>query len=64
MGAENVHGCAQNAENGVCFQFLERYHKDDDEFLNHIIRTTGDKRIDNDGIHTKKMDYNNVRNIL
>jgi hypothetical protein len=23
--------------------FLERYHKDGDEFLNHIVRVTGDE---------------------
>jgi hypothetical protein len=23
--------------------FLERYHKDGDEFLNHILRVTGDE---------------------
>jgi hypothetical protein len=25
------------------FTFLERYHKDGDEFLNHIVRVTGDE---------------------
>jgi hypothetical protein len=25
------------------FTFIERYHKDDDEFLSHIIRVTGDE---------------------
>jgi hypothetical protein len=43
MGSENAHGCAQNAENGFAFDFLERYHKDDDEFFNHIVRVTGDE---------------------
>jgi hypothetical protein len=40
MGSENAHGCAQNAENSFGFVdfFLERYHKDDEEFLNHIVR--------------------------
>jgi hypothetical protein len=42
MCSENAHGCAQNAENGLDFDFLERYRKDGDEFLNHIIRVTGD----------------------
>jgi DNA gyrase/topoisomerase IV subunit B len=37
MGSENVHRYIQNSEN--CF--LERYHKDGDEFLNHIV--TGDE---------------------
>jgi hypothetical protein len=32
-----------NAENGFGFDFLERYHKDGDAFLNHIIRITGDE---------------------
>jgi hypothetical protein len=44
MGSENAHGCAQNAENGFNFDFfLERCHKDGDEFLNHIVRVTGDE---------------------
>jgi hypothetical protein len=25
------------------FDFFERYHKDDDEFLNHIVQATGDE---------------------
>jgi hypothetical protein len=33
----------QNTENGFGFDFLERYHKDGDEFLNHIVRLTGDE---------------------
>jgi hypothetical protein len=41
MGSENSHGCAQNAENGFGFDFLERYHKNGDEFLNHAV--TGDE---------------------
>jgi hypothetical protein len=36
-GSENAHGCSQNAENGFGFDFLEQYHKDGDEFLNHIV---------------------------
>jgi hypothetical protein len=32
-----------NTENGFSSDFLERYHKDDDEFLNHIVRVTGDE---------------------
>jgi hypothetical protein len=43
MGSENSHGCAQNAENGCGFDFLEWYHKDGDEFLSHILRVRGDK---------------------
>jgi hypothetical protein len=42
MGSENGNGCAQNAENGFDFDFLQRYHKDGHEFLNHIIRVTND----------------------
>jgi hypothetical protein len=43
MGSEKADGRAQNAENGLGFDFfLERYHKDGDEFLNHIVRVTGD----------------------
>jgi hypothetical protein len=40
MSSENAHGCTQNAENGFGFDFLERYHKDSDEFLNHIMWVT------------------------
>jgi hypothetical protein len=43
VDSENAHGCAQNAENSFVFYFLERYHNDGDEFLNHIVRVTGDK---------------------
>jgi hypothetical protein len=25
------------------FEFLDRYHKDGDEFLNHFVRVTGDE---------------------
>jgi hypothetical protein len=45
MGSENAHRCAQNAENGFGFDFLERHHKDGDEFLNHILRVTGDEQL-------------------
>jgi hypothetical protein len=31
MGFENAHRCAQNADNGFDFDFLDRYHKDGDE---------------------------------
>jgi hypothetical protein len=43
MDSENGHGCSQNTGNGLCFSFLERYHKDGDGFLNHIVRVTGDE---------------------
>jgi hypothetical protein len=33
----------QDAENGCGFDFLGRYHKDGDEFLNHIVLGTGDE---------------------
>jgi hypothetical protein len=34
MGSENANRCAQNTGSGLTF--LEQYHKDGDEFLNHI----------------------------
>jgi hypothetical protein len=34
---------AQNAENSFGHDFSERYHKDGDEFLNHIRRVTADE---------------------
>jgi hypothetical protein len=40
MDSDNAHGSTQNAENGLSFDFLEKYHKDGDEFLSHIV--TGD----------------------
>jgi hypothetical protein len=43
MGSEYGHGCAQDAENSFGSEFLERYHKDGDEFLNHIARATDDE---------------------
>jgi hypothetical protein len=43
LGSENTHEYAQNSENGFGFDFLERYHKDADEFLNHIKRVTSDE---------------------
>jgi hypothetical protein len=43
MSSENFHGCAHNAENGFGFIVLDCYHKDDDEFLSHIVRVTGDE---------------------
>jgi hypothetical protein len=43
MGSKNVHGCSQTTENDFGFDFLKRYHKYGDEFLNHIIQVTGDE---------------------
>jgi hypothetical protein len=45
MGSQTGHGCSQNAEKGFGFdfKFLERYHKDGDEFLNHNARVIGDE---------------------
>jgi hypothetical protein len=43
MDSENAHGSAQNAENDFGFDVLERYLKDGDEFLNYIVRVTGDE---------------------
>jgi alpha-amylase/alpha-mannosidase (GH57 family) len=43
MVSENAHGCALKAKNGFGFHFLERYYKDGYEFLNHIVRVTGDE---------------------
>jgi macrodomain Ter protein organizer (MatP/YcbG family) len=45
IGSENAYECAQNAENSFGFEFLERYHKDGDEFLKHIVRVTGDETL-------------------
>jgi hypothetical protein len=43
MGSENSHGCAQNAGNGLGFDFSEPYHKDGDRFLNRIVLVPGDE---------------------
>jgi hypothetical protein len=43
MFSENAHGCVQSGENGFGFDSLERYLKDGDEFLNHIVRVTGNE---------------------
>jgi hypothetical protein len=43
MGSEIAHGSAQNAENGYCFDFPQRHHKEGDEFLNHFLRVTDDE---------------------
>jgi hypothetical protein len=43
MDSKNAHRCTQNTENGFGFDFLERYHKDGDEFHNHMVRVTGDE---------------------
>jgi hypothetical protein len=37
MGSENADRCAQNTENVFGLEFLERYHKDGDEFRDHIV---------------------------
>jgi hypothetical protein len=44
MSSEIAHGCAQNAQNGfgVC-RLFRAIPKDGDEFLNHIVRVTGDE---------------------
>jgi hypothetical protein len=41
--AKNAEGCAQKAENGCGFDYLERYHIEGDEFLSHIVGITGDE---------------------
>jgi hypothetical protein len=43
MDSENAHGCAQKAEKSFGFDVLGLYHKDGDEFLNHIALVMGDK---------------------
>jgi hypothetical protein len=43
IGSENAHGCTQKAENGFDYDFLERYHKDGDEIIIHIVRITDDE---------------------
>jgi hypothetical protein len=43
MGSKNAHGCTQNAQNGFGFDFLDRYHEDDGEFLNHTVQVIGDE---------------------
>jgi hypothetical protein len=43
MGSKNAHRCTENAENGISFDFFERYHKDVYEFLSHIVLVTGDE---------------------
>jgi hypothetical protein len=43
MRSENIHGCIQNAENGLGFDFLQPYREVGDKFLNHIIRVIGDE---------------------
>jgi hypothetical protein len=53
--SENAHICTQNAENVFGFHFLERYHEDGDEFLNHIVEVEGDKTWDSFvNVETKK----------
>jgi hypothetical protein len=43
MGFKNAHGCAQNTQNGLSFDFLERCNKDGHEFLSHIVLVIGDE---------------------
>jgi hypothetical protein len=43
MCSKNADGYAQNAENGFGSDFFEQYHKDGDEFLNHIVPVTSDE---------------------
>jgi hypothetical protein len=43
IGSENADRCKQNGENDFGFYFLERYHKDGDEFLKHIVQVTDDE---------------------
>jgi hypothetical protein len=46
-GSENAHECAQRADSDFDFDFdfffLERCHRDDDEFRSHIVRVSGDE---------------------
>jgi hypothetical protein len=37
--------CAQNAENDFGYVCLERYHKDGNEFVDHIVQVTGDETL-------------------
>jgi hypothetical protein len=39
MDSGNARRCAQNADDGFAndFYIVERYHKDDDESINHIV---------------------------
>jgi hypothetical protein len=39
----NTDEYAQNAENVFGFDFLERYHKDGDEFFNYVVSVTDDE---------------------
>jgi hypothetical protein len=44
MGSENTHGCTQNTEKASAFvYFLERYQKDGNGFLNHIVPVRADE---------------------
>jgi hypothetical protein len=43
MGSENAHGCTQMQGMASALAFLERCHKDGNEFLSHIIQVTGDE---------------------
>jgi hypothetical protein len=43
MGSENSQGCAHSAKIEFGFDFLERYHKDGNEFRNLLVRVIGDE---------------------
>jgi predicted RNA-binding protein with RPS1 domain len=45
MHSKNARGCASNDEKGFdsALNVLERYQKDGDEFLSHIVCVTGDE---------------------
>jgi hypothetical protein len=43
IGFENADRCTQNAENCFSFDFLEQHHKDEEEYLSHIVGVTGDE---------------------
>jgi hypothetical protein len=43
VGSENAHGCAQNAENDFGFDLHRAIPQDGGEFLDHIVRVTGDE---------------------
>lgn len=58
MSSENDHGCSQNTENGFGFDFLGRYHKDDDEF-HHIVLVIGVQTL----VHLRMLKSNSSQNI-
>jgi hypothetical protein len=42
MASENAHGCAQNADNGFGYDFLQQTHKYGNK-LDYVVRVTGDE---------------------